>query len=86
MISKKVWIYIFLRRKLDEEQQHGQQGKGRKRMQSGRNRGKKAGHTAVYRGLSKEGQRKIWRRKRTKRCPAERKPVQGRQQGPHHLK
>ena len=76
----------FLRRKVDEEEQHGQQGKGRKRMQSGRNRGKKAGHTAAYRGPSKEGQRKIRRRKRTKRCPEARKPVQGRQQGPCHLK
>ena len=46
----------------------------------------KAGHTAECRRPSKEGQRKIWRRKRTKRCPAERKPVQGRQQGPCHLK
>ena len=76
----------FLRRKVDEEEQHGQQGKGRKRTPSGRNRGKKAGRTAAYRGPSKEGQRKIWRRKRTKRCPEARKPVQGRQQGPRHLK
>ena len=37
----------FLRRKVDEEEQDGQQGKGRKRTPSSRNRGKKAGHTAA---------------------------------------
>ena len=58
MISKKSMDLYFLRRKLDEEEQHGQQGKGRKRTPSGRNRGKKAGRTAACRGPSKEGREK----------------------------
>ena len=59
----------FLRRKLDEGEQYGQQGKGRKRTPSGRNRGKKAGRTAACRGTVKGGAGKNMEKKKDKEMP-----------------